>query len=166
MQLVSSTDPVLKQHAAEWDFTVENSQVGAEILEKQMVALMQQNNGVGLAANQVGLAYRVFTIKLSEREPFAMFNPRLVSYSTDTELGKEGCLSFPDLWLDVPRYKTITAEYLDKQGNECRIELTGLDGRIFLHELDHLNGVCFTDIVSPLKLAMAKKKQQKRKRNG
>lgn len=166
MQLVTSPDPILKQYASEWDFSVDNAVVGAEIMEKQMVELMLANNGIGLAANQVGIAYRVFAIKLSDREPFCMFNPKLLGYSTALEEGEEGCLSFPDLWLKVKRYSIITAEYLDTQGKACTITLKGLDARCFLHELDHLDGVCFTDKVSPLKLTMAIKKQQKRKRNG
>jgi peptide deformylase len=166
MQLVSSTDPILKQTASDWDFSVANAQQGAEIMEKQLIELMTANNGVGLAANQVGIAYRVFAIKLSDREPLCMFNPKVAAYSKDSVEGEEGCLSFPGLWLKVKRYSTITAEYLDKHGNQCTILLKGLDARCFLHELDHLDGVCFTDKVSLLKLAMAKKKQQKRKRNG
>jgi peptide deformylase len=166
MQLVSSTDPVLKQLATDWDFSATNAHQGAAIMEKQLVEIMSAKHGVGLAANQVGIAYRVFAIKLADKEPFAMFNPRIVSYSKDSVEGDEGCLSFPDLWIKVKRHSTITAEYLDKDGKQCTITLTGLDCRIFLHELDHLNGVCFTDKVSALKLAMAKKKQQKRKRNG
>ena len=77
---------------------------------------------------------------------------------------EEGCLSFPDLWLKVKRPKSITAEYFDRNGNKCIIELTGIDAKCFQHELDHLDGVCFTSKISPLKLALAIKKQ--RKHNG
>ena len=77
---------------------------------------------------------------------------------------EEGCLSFPNLWLAVKRPASINAKYLDRTGKECTIELKGIDARCFLHELDHLDGVCFTDKVSKLKLAMAIKKQ--RKHNG
>ena len=166
MQLITSPNPILKQQATEWDFSVSNAVTGAGLLEKQMVKLMLDNNGIGLAANQVGIAYRVFAIKLTDHEPFCMFNPSLLAYTNDAVDGQEGCLSFPDLWLPVKRYSKITIEYFDKQGKQCTMVLTGLDARCFLHELDHLNGVCFTEQVSPLKLAMAIKKQQKRKRNG
>jgi peptide deformylase len=166
MQLVKFPNIVLKQPAANWDFTVDKSIEGAEIVERSMIAIMQSKNGIGLAANQVGLLYRVFVIKLTDREPFAMFNPRVISAGAELRNGLEGCLSFPELWLDVKRPQTIEVEYFDKLGDQCILTLTDIDSRCFLHELDHLNGVCFTDLVSPLKLSMAKKKQQKRNRNG
>jgi peptide deformylase len=162
MQLIKSPDPVLKQVAVDFDWQA----FDAAELEIDMVKTMIDSGGIGLAANQVGLLQRVFAIRLKDQVPFCMFNPRVISASTEVDTSSEGCLSFPELWLDVKRPKTIDAEYFDRHGNKCTITLTGIDSRCFLHELDHLNGVCFTDIVSPLKLAFAKKKQQKRKRNG
>jgi peptide deformylase len=75
--------------------------------------------------------------------------------------GEEGCLSFPNLWLKVARHNKITASYLDSTGKQCIIELEGIDSRCFQHELDHLNGITFTEYVSDLKLKMARKKQRK-----
>ena len=85
----------------------------------------------------------------------------ILEVNNEKELGEEGCLSFPDLWLKVERSKSLIAKYLDNTGQERIIQLEGLDARCFLHELDHLDGVCFTDGLSPLKLAMAIKKQRK-----
>ena len=85
----------------------------------------------------------------------------ILEVNNEKELGEEGCLSFPDLWLKVERSKSLIAKYLDNMGQERIIQLEGLDARCFLHELDHLDGVCFTDGLSPLKLAMAIKKQRK-----
>ena len=167
MQLITSPNLILKQKASDWDFTVDKALEGAEIVERQMTEMMNSYKGRGLAANQVGLLYRVFVIHIeSEDKTIAMFNPKVLAASEDLWEGEEGCLSFPDLWLTVKRPKTIEAEYLDKQGNKCIITLSGIDAKCFLHELDHLDGVCFTDKVSTLKLAMAIKKQKKRKRNG
>lgn len=164
MKLVTSPNPILTQVATDWDFQVDGN--GAE-LEKEMIEFMINKNGIGLAANQIGLLKRVFAIKLKNQEPLAMFNPTVVSSSDSDESAEEGCLSFPDLWLQVKRPSSIVSEYFDKDGNKCTITLSGLDCRCFLHELDHLNGVVFTDKVSQLKLAMAIKKQNKiRKRNG
>jgi peptide deformylase len=95
-----------------------------------------------------------------------MFNPKVLATSNTSQTGQEGCLSFPDLWLDITRPKEIVSEYFDITGKECIITLSDLDARCFLHELDHLNGICFTDKMSPLKLALAIKKTKKRKRNG
>ena len=165
MRLITSPDPILKQSAEDWNFEIDTD---AEQVELEMTRLMKANNGRGLAANQVGLLKRVFVIQLEgEVLATAMFNPRVISQSSTLQAGEEGCLSFPDLWLDVKRPNTVDAVYLDKNGKECKITLTGIDARCFLHELDHLNGICFTDKVSVLKLAMAKKQQQKkRKRYG
>ena len=165
MKLIKSPDPILKQSAEEWDFKVDKN---AEEVETKMIQLMRANNGRGLAANQVGLLKRVFVIQLEgEISATAMFNPRVVNQSEELAIGEEGCLSFPDLWLEVKRPATIDVVYLDKLEKECKLTLSGIDAKCFLHELDHLNGICFTDKVSVLKLAMAKKQQQKkRKRYG
>jgi peptide deformylase len=93
-----------------------------------------------------------------------MFNPYILWGDNNLVDGDEGCLSFPDLFLKVPRHKNITVGYVDRQGNKRIIELTGIDSRCFQHELDHLDGVCFTDLISPLKLAMAKKKLIKKRK--
>ena len=163
MKLVVSPNPILSQVATSWDF---NTDTNANDLEVDMVQLMVESNGIGLAANQVGILKRVFAIHLTDQVPFCMFNPAVISSSNTIVDNEEGCLSFPDLWLKVKRPSSITAEYFDRQGKQCIIELSGIDARCFLHELDHLNGEVFINKVSTLKLAMAKKKQQKRKHNG
>jgi peptide deformylase len=164
MKLINSPNPILLQRAEEWNF---DSDIGADAVEQQMVEIMQAHGGIGLAGNQVGLLKRVFTIKLQDNDtPLAMFNPRVISASEHVHLAEEGCLSFPELWLDVKRPCTIDSEYFDKSGNKCTITLTGIDARCFLHELDHLDGKVFTQQVSPMKLLLAQKKQLKRKRNG
>lgn len=160
MKLVKSTDPVLKQKAEPWDFDKDSN---AADLEIDMVKLMIESNGIGLAANQVGLLKRVFAIRLKDQVPFCMFNPHILADDNDMVQGEEGCLSFPDLFLNVTRHNKITAGYLDRRGNKCIIELSGIDSRCFQHELDHLDGVCFTERISPLKLALAKKKLLKKK---
>jgi peptide deformylase len=163
LKLIDETDPILKLKATPWVFGVD---LNAPELEKNMVETMILHNGVGLAANQVGLLKRVFAITLSNGRQLCMFNPTVTSTSEELQQGSEGCLSFPDLWLDVERPKTIVSEYFDNAGNSCILVLEGLDARCFLHELDHLNGICFVDKVSKLKLAMANKKRLKRKKNG
>lgn len=161
MQLIKHPNPILKQQATYWDF---EKDTGAAELEVSMVQLMIESKGIGLAANQVGLLKRVFAIHLKDQVPFCMFNPYILYGDNDLVDGEEGCLSFPDLFLKVPRHKNITVGYVDRQGNKRIIELTGIDSRCFQHELDHLDGVCFTDLISPLKLAMAKKKLIKKRK--
>jgi len=161
MQLVKYPNPILKQQAVPWNFETDTD---AAALEVDMVQLMIESGGIGLAANQVGLLKRVFAIHLKDQVPFCMFNPYILWGDNIMIDDEEGCLSFPDLFLKVPRHKTITAGYIDRQGNKRIIELAGIDARCFQHELDHLNGVCFTEHISVLKLAMAKKKLLKKRK--
>lgn len=163
MQLVSSNNQVLKEKATAWDFETDGD---AKAFEVDMVKTMIESGGIGLAANQIGVPKRVFAIYLQGQIPFCMFNPKIVGHTSDLIEGEEGCLSFPDLFLKVKRYSSLSVEYFDRTGQKCIMELSGMDARCFQHELDHLDGICFTDKISPLKLALAKKKLLKRKRNG
>jgi peptide deformylase len=135
LKLVSSTDPVLKENTNEWVFDHPDSLADAEFLEDAMIQTMKASNGIGLAANQVGLTRRIFVMQPSNSEAFGLFNPKIVAVSDEMQTGQEGCLSFPELWLDVARPQEVVAEYIDKAGKSCIIKLTGLDARVFLHEL-------------------------------
>jgi peptide deformylase len=164
MNLITYPNNILKQAMPDFDFS---SNINPAHLEDDMIELMKNSNGIGLSANQVGIEARVFVMQpqnTEDKRAFALFNPVLLESSQEEESGDEGCLSFPNLFLDVKRSKKIKVQYVDKHQNICIIELTGIDARCFLHELDHLNGVCFTDKVSQLKLALALKRQ--RKKNG
>jgi peptide deformylase len=158
MKLIHDPDPILKQKAENWDFV---NHVNAAIVEQEMLAIMKASNGIGLAANQVGLLRRVFVLKLHDGRELGCFNPYILFGDNDLINDQEGCLSFPNLWLKVPRHNKITAAYLDNTAKQCIIELEGIDSRCFQHELDHLDGITFTEHVSDLKLQMARKKQRK-----
>jgi peptide deformylase len=161
MKLIKHPNPVLKQPATPWLFESEEDFKEAVHTEQEMISLMKLSNGIGLAAQQVGLLKRLFVMRTQDGREFGVFNPIVLEVNNEKELGEEGCLSFPDLWLKVERSKSLIAKYLDNTGQERIIQLEGLDARCFLHELDHLDGICFTDGLSPLKLAMAIKKQRK-----
>ena len=158
MTLVVEPDPILKQKAENWDF---KNHVNAAVIEREMLETMNSFGGIGLAGNQVGLLRRVFVIKLQDGREIGCFNPWIMFGDNDKLEDNEGCLSFPNLWLKVKRHNKITASYLDNTGKQCIIELEGLDARCFQHELDHLDGITFTEYVSDLKLNMARKKQRK-----
>ena len=158
LKLVKDPDPILKQPAENWDF---KNHVNAAVIEREMLELMNATGGIGLAGNQVGLLRRVFVIKLADGRELGCFNPWIMIGDNDLIDGEEGCLSFPNLWLKVSRHNKITAAYLDNTGKQCIIELEGIDARCFQHELDHLDGITFTEHVSALKLQMARKKQRK-----
>lgn len=136
--------------------------------ENFMIDIMQENNGIGLAANQIGLSKTVFVMGSYSipnfPRPFALFNPTIASSSTDTETVDEGCLSFPGLFLKIKRPKEIMVEFQDNLGSKHNMHLTGLASRCFQHEYDHLKGVCFVDKVSALKLQYATRKLKKHDR--
>jgi len=157
MKLIDSDDPILKQKSVNWDF---DQHVNAAVIEREMLELMKSSRGIGLAANQIGLDRRVFVMKLADGRELGFFNPHIL-YAEGEQSGEEGCLSFPNLFLTVKRYKKITAMYLDNTGKRCIIELEDIDARCFQHELDHLDGVCFTNGISKLKLERALAKQRK-----
>lgn len=146
-----------------WDFEKDQD---ARSLESAMVEFMLANKGIGLAANQIGLTKRVFVMGSFNIEgfpsPFGVFNPKILHVSNDQESGQEGCLSYPDLWLTVKRPKSIVVEYQNSKGDTFVQEMTGLVARCFQHELDHLDGICFVDKVSNLKLQLAMKKIRKK----
>jgi len=159
MKLVLDPDPILKQKAENWDFV---NHVNASVVEREMLETMNASNGIGLAGNQVGLLRRVFVMKLTDGREIGCFNPWIMFGDNNKIEDNEGCLSFPNLWLKVQRHDKITASYLDNAGKQCIIELEGIDARCFQHELDHLDGVTFTEHVSNLKLQLARKKQRKK----
>jgi len=154
---VDSYSDVLAQKTEPFDFN--NPPVPPRYLAVSLIETMVQNRGIGLAANQVGLPYRVFVMG-AQNVAFACFNPEILETEGE-ETVHEGCLSFPNLLLPVKRPEHVVAEFLDRNANTCIIRFDGIDARCFLHELDHLNGVCFTDNISKLKLDLAIKRQRK-----
>ena len=169
MKLITFPNDILRNQMPDFDF--ENPIMDPKLIEKEMIELMVRERGIGLSGNQVGLEARVITIfprDLSlESGPFAMFNPVLRAASDEQLESLEGCLSFPGMAIPVKRSRIIMAEYLDSEGNSCVISLNDIDAKCFLHELDHLDGICMVDRVSKLKQEMAMKKLNKlRKRYG
>jgi len=154
----------LVQISTPWEFDKDQD---SETLEKAMCEFMIQEGGIGLAANQVGLSKRVFVMGSNKIEgfpaPFAVFNPEVLEASEEQSLDKEGCLSYPDLWLNVKRPAVIKVRYQNSKGDVIEAGMSGLIARCFQHELDHLNGICFIDKVSQMKLQLAMKKLKKRK---
>lgn len=163
LKLVTHPNEILTQVMDDFDF--QNPIMNPLDLEEQMIQLMMAENGRGLAANQVGINARVFAIKTEKLNgvttPFAVFNPKIIVEDEEMVQDYEGCLSFPNLFLPVKRPKHIVVEFLDRDANQCIIRLDEIDARCFMHELDHLNGVCFTDGMSKLKLDLAIKRQRK-----
>jgi peptide deformylase len=117
-------------------------------------------SGIGLSANQCGIPMRAFVIGTEDFE-LVCFNPKVLTMSEDVVKDKEGCLSFPALFMTVPRPSWIEVSFQNEFGDEKQMRLEGITARCFLHELDHLNGVRFVDRVGNTTLMLARKKQQK-----
>lgn len=162
-QVLKFPNTVLRTQAPDWDF--ENPPVDPVELEKELVETMLAHDGIGLAATQIGLPYRVFAMgwKGSPEDAQAFFNPIVVATVDDTEDLEEGCLSFPGVYVNIKRPKKILARWQNSKGEWQESEFEGYNCKCFLHELDHLEGIVFQDRVSPLKWAMAVKKSKKRK---
>ncbi len=109
---------------------------------KQLVAFMYEKNGIGLAANQAGVPYRIFAMR-GAPENFVCFNPRIVDASEETVVLEEGCLSYPGLIVKVKRPKSIRVRFETPNGDTLTKQFTGMTARIFQHELDHLDGKVF-----------------------
>jgi peptide deformylase len=105
--------------------------------------------GAGLAANQVGVALRVCVVKGDENQIHQLVNPEIVK-GDGVQVGYEGCLSYPGWLGEVARYETVTVKALNRKGKEVRIKSSGFTARAFQHEIDHLDGILFTDRLTSL----------------
>ncbi len=148
-EIVTLPDPVLRRKAR----TVSKFNEALQVLIDDMVETMRQAPGVGLAAPQVGVSQRVIVVEYPENDQdeespkklYAMVNPEIVKPSQETIAGIEGCLSVPGLVGEVQRAVEITVKGLNRRGQPMRIKVKDWMARIFQHEIDHLNGVVFTD---------------------
>ncbi len=138
-------------------------------LVRDMVETMYAAPGVGLAANQVGVSLRVMVIDVSVGEKpddlKVFINPVLL-HSEGSQVGDEGCLSFPEVTLEIERPFRATVEAMDLDGNKRTVEGEGLLARALVHELEHLDGQTFLRNVSPLKRELVKRQIRKRMKTG
>lgn len=163
-QLIEEASQVLRTPPPEFDF--ENPKEDPKEIEKNMTEAMDRFGGIGLSANQVGLPYKMFVMKTADKGTVGFFNPKITRVSQDTDLLKEGCLSFPDIYLMIKRSKMIELEYQDSDGETHSLVLEGMAARCVQHECDHLNGILFLQRASRLKLERALKarpKEQKKR---
>ena len=167
LPLISPTDPrVLMQIAPFFDDTLKEFNFkDRQDLCNVMKDTMYNYGGIGLSCNQVGLPYRMFVMgghpEIEKGKLRYCFNPEVIDVSPETVMMKEGCLTFPFLFLSIKRPKWVHAKYTDENGEEVDEYLHGMPARIWQHENEHMNGYVFTDLVSKLKLDTAKKAQKK-----
>ena len=158
--LLPFNDDLLKRPPKPFDFDKDDPK---EIKDK-LIGKMRELGGVGLSANQVGLDMAVFVIGDGQIDGLqkAFFNPLIVGVGDEKEAMKEGCLSFPGLWLMVSRPKQCMIKYQDETGEEKIETYEGVTSRVIQHEFDHMLGYNFTMRVSKLKMDRALKSIDKK----
>ena len=163
LPIFTAPDPVLTQKAK----PVETITPEILTLLDDMVETMIHVEGVGLAANQVGVLKRVLVYDVSKTdtpEPHNVINPEIIWSSDETEALEQGCFSVPEQYASVVRPMKVKVRYMDETGANKEIEAEGLLSHVLQHEIDHLNGVLMYDRVSPLKRSMMVKKAAKIKK--
>lgn len=144
--IVKIPDPVLRQKAK----VITRVGNRHRLLGDNMVRLMRKAWGVGLAGPQVGVLERIIVIAPDGR-PNILINPEIIK-AEGTMIGEEGCLSIPGLYGDVERSAFVEVRALNRKGQQVTFEMEGLAARVVQHEIDHLDGVLFTDKVDPASL--------------
>jgi len=154
-------DPVLRKKCQ----FIQNINQELVDLSEDMIETMFSAKGVGLAANQIGVPSQLLVVDMGfekeERDPLIIVNP-MVTASEETEVGQEGCLSIPDIFADVERFKRVEVKGVDLNGKDVRLEVEDYLARAFQHEMDHLNGKLFWDMIGKVKRDVLKRKFRKK----
>jgi len=124
---------------------------------------MRAAKGVGLAANQIGVARRVAVVDIGEEDPppLVLINPVIIERGEEDETAEEGCLSIPEIFGDVTRPLHVVVEALDQEGRRSRVAAHGYKARAIQHEIDHLDGILFLDHLSAVKRSLLVSKWKK-----
>ena len=142
LQLTPNTHPILHEQVKKCSYDLDRVKLSKILYENMM-----HHNGVGLSANQICINERVFIMvkDLEYNEILTCFNPRILKQSSKTCIMEEGCLSYPDEFLEIERSETVVVKYEDVNKVDHKIELEGFAARVFLHEFDHMQGINFTE---------------------
>ena len=167
LKLIPPTDPRVLSSIAPFkdDVLKEEGFKDRKELSDAMFEAMKKYGGIGLSANQVGLPFNMFVLgdhpQLENGLKITCFNPMIIKRSDETVVMKEGCLTFPFLFLSITRPRKVTVKYEDENGDLKEGHLDGMISRIFQHEYYHMLGRVFTEYASKMKLDMAYKKAEK-----
>ena len=167
LKLIPPTDPRVNNAIAPFvdDMLKDEDIKDRQELSDAMFEAMSKYGGIGLSANQVGLPFNMFVIgghpSIEKGLKMTCFNPMIVSASEETVRMKEGCLTFPFIFLDIERPRKVVVKYTDNKGDLQEAHLDGMMSRIFQHEYDHMLGRNFTEKVSKFKLKRAMEKRDK-----
>jgi peptide deformylase len=159
MNLVNKDDIILKTPTQKFDFV--NPPFDPIEFAKNLIRIMYDNNGIGLAANQIGVPYSIFAMRASP-ENFVCFNPKIIDTSQTQIVLEEGCLTYPGIVVKIKRPQHIRVRFNTPNGDTLTKKFTGMTARIFQHEYEHLQGGRFFDSLSSLKKEMLIKKTNKK----
>ena len=139
--LIPPEDPLLHKKIKKCSYNLDRSKLSYTLTEN-----MFHHNGVGLSANQIGIEERVFVmmVDIDLEQTITCFNPKIIKESKDEVVMEEGCLSYPEMHLDISRPRSIIVKYEDEGKSIFKRRLDGYIARIFLHEYDHMEGIDFT----------------------
>ncbi len=126
----------------------------------EMEDAVREAEGIGIAANQIGVGARVALVGREDGTFFEICNPQILESSGPVKL-REGCLSVPDEWDDAPRFHKIKVRYQDKNGRTHEVEAEGRLAHVFQHEIDHLDGRVFVELLSSLKKSLIRERMLK-----
>lgn len=158
LPLVDQYDPILREPCVPLDFEKEHGKDVAYWVVS-LIESCAAYHGLGLSANQVGLKHRICAINmLEEGKVYCLINPRIVDKAPTNSFYKEGCLSFPGLFLEIGRPEWVEVEFNAANGEVIKKKFEGIWATCVQHELDHLDGIVYTSLVSPIKLDIAKRK--------
>ena len=140
-KLIPSNHKLLHEKIVKCSYNLDRGKLSYTLTEN-----MFHHNGVGLSANQIGIKERAFVMisDMESQDTLTCFNPKIVKESKEMVTMEEGCLSYPELFLDIARPETIVVKYEDEGKELHKIKLTGFIARIFQHEYDHMEGIDFT----------------------
>ena len=167
LKLIPPTDPRVQCAIAPFnnDMLKDEGFKDRKELSEKMFDTMKKYGGIGLSANQVGLPFNMFVLgdhpEVEKNLKMTCFNPMIISSSEETVVMKEGCLTFPFVFLNITRPRKVVVKYEDENGDLKEGSLDGMISRVFQHEYDHMLGKTFVDGISKMKLDMAYKKAQK-----
>ncbi len=166
LPIILLPDPLLRQVSA----PIERVDDEVRRLIDDMLETMYDAPGVGLAAIQVGVPRRLLVLDVSdkddEKSPIAMINPELVALGGEMRIHEEGCLSIPDVRIEIERPGAVTVRYIDRDGKQQEIDADGLLATAVQHEMDHLDGKLIIDFLTRLKRDMVIRRFRKMAKDG
>lgn len=162
LRLIPESSGILKQLQGEFDFA--KPIYDAKDLAFKMNECMIRNDGLGLSACQVGIPFRVFVMRINGDEPLALFNPKIVNTSDNLISMKEGCLSYPLLYMNVRRADAVRIRFQTYTGEMQTQQFIGMSARVALHEMDHMEGITYHSRATSFELQRATRKRMILKR--